>query len=248
MAKQKNEGLSRRDFLKKIRSRRRRRRTRRDGPSGHRLRGDDHVRLDAGEVGLHDDVVVIGYGYAGSGRCHRGGQGGLLRHHPREGAVPRARRQQPCVRPGPPRPVAGHLGRLQGVHHAHDRGSGLPDEHGEGYTSADTIKLYVEGSYGTRDWFARPRASRCLAANNGGGPGKWIPFYPTFPGADAIASEDQYWTNTTKDHAAPRPRPVTSGPTSSTTSRTRPRSRSSTRPLPSASSRTRRPARSSASS
>ena len=65
------------------------------------------------------------------------------------------------------------------------------------YTSADTIKLYVEGSYGTRDWFDT-LGMPLKAANNGGGPGMWIPFYPTFPGADAIASEDQYWTNTTK--------------------------------------------------
>ena len=82
-------------------------------------------------------------------------------------------------------------------------GQGFPTNHGEGYTSADTIKLYVEGSYETSDWFAAwPLGLQPLAmnrpANNGGGPGRWIPFYPTFPGADAIASEDQYWTNTTK--------------------------------------------------
>jgi succinate dehydrogenase/fumarate reductase flavoprotein subunit len=35
-------------------------------------------------------------------------------------------------------------------------------------------------------------------ANNGGGRGAWIPFYPTFPGADAIGTEDQYWTQRTK--------------------------------------------------
>jgi succinate dehydrogenase/fumarate reductase flavoprotein subunit len=84
-------------------------------------------------------------------------------------------------------------------------GQGFPTNSGQGYTSADTISLYVEASYGTRDWMASLAGNDAelqplvlVPANNGGGPGKWIPFYPTFPGADAIASEDQYWTNNKK--------------------------------------------------
>ena len=117
MAKQKNDGLSRRDFLKKTAVV--------GGAAGLGAMGLPGIASAATTTSdwmpatwdYTADVVVIGYGYAGSGRCHRGAQGGILRHHPREGSVPRARRQQPRVRPGAPRPVAGHLGRLQGVHH-----------------------------------------------------------------------------------------------------------------------------------
>jgi succinate dehydrogenase/fumarate reductase flavoprotein subunit len=80
-------------------------------------------------------------------------------------------------------------------------GQGFPTNSGPGYSSADTIKLYVEGSYGSRDWF-NTLGLPLNPANNGGGRGRWIPFYPTFVGADAIASEDQYWTNSTKSPGA----------------------------------------------
>ena len=80
-------------------------------------------------------------------------------------------------------------------------GQGFPTNFGEGYTSADTIKLYVEGSYGTSglvraDGRSGPAWLSDVDCQQRRRPGPWIPFYPSFPGADAIASEDQYWTNT----------------------------------------------------
>jgi len=72
-------------------------------------------------------------------------------------------------------------------------GQGMPTTHCAGVTPDDTIKFYVEESAKNRDWFAALGIT-LTGQNNGGGPGKWIPFYPTFTGAAAIASEPQYWS------------------------------------------------------
>jgi succinate dehydrogenase/fumarate reductase flavoprotein subunit len=79
-------------------------------------------------------------------------------------------------------------------------GQGLPTTHGPDFTSDDTIQFYIETARDNVEWF-KSMGYELTAANNGGGPGKWIPFFPTFPGADAIAAENQYWTCSTKDPA-----------------------------------------------
>lgn len=71
-------------------------------------------------------------------------------------------------------------------------GQGYPTTSGQGFTSADTLKLYVEGSFESRQWFS-DLGYPLQPGNNQGGRGKWIPFYPNFPGADDIALYDQYW-------------------------------------------------------
>jgi succinate dehydrogenase/fumarate reductase flavoprotein subunit len=72
-------------------------------------------------------------------------------------------------------------------------GQGLPTTHCAGCTSDDTLHFYVEESAKNHEWF-EGLGFPLIAQNNGGGPGAWIPFFPTFPGADAIAAQAQYWT------------------------------------------------------
>lgn len=72
-------------------------------------------------------------------------------------------------------------------------GQGLPTTHCAGVTSDQTLHFYVEESFKNHAWFAE-MGYPLISQNNGGGNGAWIPFFPTFPGADAIASQPQYWT------------------------------------------------------
>ena len=205
MAKQTNDGLSRRDFLKKTAVV--------GGAAGLGAMGLPGIASAATSTSdwmpatwdYTADVVVIGYGYAGQAAAieayRQGSKAMILEKAPfRERGGNSRVCGQGFLSPSPAiwEDYKTYITMMT-------EGQGFPTNFGEGYTSADTIKLYVEGSYGTRAWFASMAAQdptlanlNLNPANNGGGPGRWIPFYPTFPGADAIASEDQYWTNSRK--------------------------------------------------
>ncbi len=202
VAKQTNDGLSRRDFLKGAAV---------VGAAGGlgalgipgiagaaTTSGDDWMPA---KWDYAADVVVIGDGYAGQAAAIEADMKGssviILEKAPfrERGGNSRVCGQGLLA----PSPAIWEDYKAYITHMT--EGQGYPTNSGEGYTSADTIKLYVEGSYGTRDWFDS-LGMPLKPANNGGGPGRWIPFYPTFPGADAIASEDQYWTNTAKVEGA----------------------------------------------
>ena len=128
VAKQTNDGLSRRDFLKGAAV---------VGAAGSLgalgIPGIAGAATTSSEDWMPAkwdytaDVVVIGDGYAGQAAAIEADMTGIVRHHPREGALPGARRQQPCVWAGPAGPVARHLGGLQGVYHGPDGGPGVPD-------------------------------------------------------------------------------------------------------------------------
>ena len=198
MAKETNDGLSRRDFLKGAAV---------VGAAGGLGAMGLPGIAGAATASTEDwmpakwdytaDVVVIGYGYAAQASAIEADAAGssviILEKAPfRERGGASRVCGQGLLAPSP---------AIWGDYKAYitqmTEGQGFPTNHGEGYDSADTISLYVEGSYTNRAWFDK-LGMPLKPANNGGGPGKWIPFYPTFPGADAIASEDQYWTNTTK--------------------------------------------------
>ena len=202
VAKQTNDGLSRRDFLKGAAV---------VGAAGGigalgipGIAGAATTSSDDWMPTKWDytaDVVIIGYGYAGQAAAIEADQKGssviILEKAPfrERGGNSRVCGQGLLA----PSPAIWEDYKAYITHMT--EGQGYPTNHGEGYTSADTIALYVEGSYETRAWF-ESLGMPLNAANNGGGPGAWIPFYPTFPGADAIASEDQYWTNRTKVEGA----------------------------------------------
>ena len=143
------------------------------------------------------DVLVIGTGYAGQGAAIAADAAGasvlVIEKAPfRERGGNSRVCGQGLLAPSP----AIHEDYKQYLTHMTE-GQGYPTTHGEGFTSADTIDFYVEKSFETRAWF-ESLGMPLVGANNGGGPGKWMPFYPTFPGADAIGTEDQYWTHRTK--------------------------------------------------
>jgi succinate dehydrogenase/fumarate reductase flavoprotein subunit len=206
VAKQTKDGLSRRDFLKKSAV---------VGAAGSLGAMGLTGVASAAENSNADwmpakwdytaDVVVIGYGYAAQAAAIAADKKGasvivLEKANFRErGGCSRVCGQGLLA----PSPAIWQDYKAYITHMT--EGQGFPTNSGQGYTSADTISLYVEASYGTRDWMASLAGNDAELqplilgpANNGGGRGKWIPFYPTFPGADAIASEDQYWTNTRK--------------------------------------------------
>jgi len=147
------------------------------------------------------DVVIIGYGYAGQCAAIEADAAGssviILEKAPfRERGGNSRVCGQGLIAPSPAiwEDYKAYITKMT-------EGQGFPTTHGEGFTSADTIKLYVEGAYENHAWFDK-LGFPLAGANNGGGRGKWIPFYPTFPGAEAIATEDQYWTNTSKVNGA----------------------------------------------
>jgi succinate dehydrogenase/fumarate reductase flavoprotein subunit len=197
VAKQMNEGLSRRDFLKGAAVV--------GGAAGLGAMGLPGV-ASAAEADADwmpktwhytADVVVIGTGYAG--------QGAAIEAH-KNGASVLVVEKAPFRERGGNSRVCGQglLAPSPAIHEDYKKylthmteGQGFPTTHGEGFSSAETIDFYVEQSYQTRLWF-EALGMPLVGANNGGGPGKWMPFYPTFPGADAIGTEDQYWTQRTK--------------------------------------------------
>jgi succinate dehydrogenase/fumarate reductase flavoprotein subunit len=193
-----NDGLSRRDFLKKSAVV--------GAVGGLGAMGLPGI-AGAAEASSSDwmpakwdytaDVVVIGTGYAG--------QGAAIEAH-KNGASVLVVEKAPFRERGGNSRVCGQglLAPSPAIHEDYKKylthmteGQGFPTTHGEGFTSAETISFYVEQSYQTRLWF-ESLGMPLVGANNGGGPGKWMPFYPTFPGADAIGTEDQYWTQRTK--------------------------------------------------
>jgi succinate dehydrogenase/fumarate reductase flavoprotein subunit len=205
VAKQKNDGLSRRDFLKKSAVV--------GGAAGLGALGVPGIASAATTTSdwmpttwhYTADVVVIGTGYAA--------QAAAIQAHNTGSSVIMVEKASFRERGGNSRVCGqGMLAPSPAIWEDYKayitqmtEGQEFPTNSGQGYTSADTIKLYVEGSYETRAWFSALAGSDpelqplvMNGANNGGGPGRWIPFYPTFTGADAIASEDQYWTNRTK--------------------------------------------------
>ena len=147
------------------------------------------------------DVVVAGYGFAGQAVAIEAAKAGSSVFILEKTGLREPRRQQPRLRAGHAGPVTRDLGRLPGVHQGDDGGPGLAHRR-TARTSPATTR---SGSTSRRardnvEWF-KSMGYDVSPANNGGGPGKWIPFFPTFPGADAIAGEDQFWTCTSKDPA-----------------------------------------------
>jgi succinate dehydrogenase/fumarate reductase flavoprotein subunit len=204
VAKQTNDGLSRRDFLKKSAVV--------GGAAGLGVLGVPGVASAAATSDWMPttwhytaDVVVVGTGYAAQAaaiEAYRTGSSVIMVEKApfRERGGNSRVCGQGLLAPSPAiwEDYKAYITQMT-------EGQEFPTNSGQGYTSADTIKLYVEGSYESRAWFASlagddPALQPLVLnpANNGGGPGRWIPFYPTFVGADAIASEDQYWTNRTK--------------------------------------------------
>ena len=103
------------------------------------------------------DVVVIGYGYAGQAAAIEADKAGssvvILEKAPfRERGGNSRVCGQGLLAPSPAiwEDYKAYITQMT-------EGQGFPTNSGEGYTSADTIKLYVEGSYGTRDWFLAGR-------------------------------------------------------------------------------------------
>lgn len=197
MAKQTNDGLSRRDFLKKSAVV--------GGAAGLGAMSLPGV-ASAAEADADwmpktwhytTDVLVIGTGYAGQGAAIQAAHGGakvlVIEKAPfRERGGNSRVCGQGLLAPSP----AIHEDYKKYLTHMTE-GQGFPTTHGEGFTSAETIDFYVTQSYQTRLWF-ESLGMPLVGANNGGGPGMWMPFYPHFPGADAIGTEDQYWTHRTK--------------------------------------------------
>ncbi len=69
------------------------------------------------------------------------------------------------------------------------QGFPVPDEH---------LRFYIEESSKNLEWF-KGLGIQVVEGNVGGGRGTWIPFYPQFPGAEAIAKEAQfYWVDPAK--------------------------------------------------
>jgi len=60
----------------------------------------------------------------------------------------------------------------------------IPDEY---------IWFYIRESSKNIEWFQNMGAEIWTASQCGHPPGTWIPFFPQMPGADAIASEEQYY-------------------------------------------------------
>ncbi|NLE21467.1 MAG: FAD-dependent oxidoreductase [Actinobacteria bacterium] len=197
MAKQMNDGLSRRDFLKGAAVV--------GGAAGLGAMGLPGV-ASAAEADADwmpkkwdytTDVLVIGTGYAGQGAAIEAAKHGahvlVIEKAPfRERGGNSRVCGQGLLAPSP----AIHEDYITYLTHMTE-GQGFPTTHGEGFTSDDTIRFYVEQSFETRTWF-ESLGMPLKGANNGGGPGRWMPFYPHFPGADAIGTEDQYWTHTSK--------------------------------------------------
>jgi succinate dehydrogenase/fumarate reductase flavoprotein subunit len=66
---------------------------------------------------------------------------------------------------------------------------------GQGYPVPDGwIRFFIESSYKNREWFEGLGAEVVADVDLGRPLGSWIPFYPQFPGADAVASEPGYYT------------------------------------------------------
>jgi hypothetical protein len=69
------------------------------------------------------------------------------------------------------------------------QGFPVPDEH---------LRFYIEESAKNLEWFDS-LGIKVIEGNVGGGRGTWIPFYPQFPGAEAISKEAQfYWVDPAK--------------------------------------------------
>jgi succinate dehydrogenase/fumarate reductase flavoprotein subunit len=142
---------------------------------------------------LSADVVVIGYGFAGQAVAIEAAKAGS--------SVIILEKMQFKERGGNSRVCGqGMLAPPEDLWTPYEdyireatEGQGFPTTHCAGVTSDDTIKFYVEESYKNHEWF-ESMGYPLIAQNNGPGPGTWIPFYPTFPGADEIAAQAQYWT------------------------------------------------------
>jgi succinate dehydrogenase/fumarate reductase flavoprotein subunit len=142
------------------------------------------------------DVVIIGYGFAGQATAIEAAKAGA--------SVLILEKMQFKERGGNSRVCGqGMLAPDSDIWTAYEsyikeatEGQGFPTTHCAGVTSDDTIKFYVEQSAKNRDWFSN-LGYPLISANNGPGPGTWIPFFPTFPGAAQIATEPQFWTTDT---------------------------------------------------
>jgi succinate dehydrogenase/fumarate reductase flavoprotein subunit len=194
VAKQTKNGLSRRDFLKGAAVV--------GAASGIGAMGLPGV---AGAVTTHDDwmpaswdysadVVVIGYGFAGQATAIEAAKASsvskiiiLEKGSYRE----RGGNSRVCGQ-GLISPEPAIWDAYKSYLAMATEGQGYPTTSGLGFTSADTIKLYVEGAYQSRQWFS-DLGYPLEAGNLQGGKGKWIPFYSNFPGADQIAQYDQFW-------------------------------------------------------
>ena len=72
-------------------------------------------------------------------------------------------------------------------------GLGFPISPDEAECDDHIRKVYLEESSKNVEWFESMGANVLAASETGFPKGSWIPFYPHFPGADALAEEEQFY-------------------------------------------------------
>jgi len=72
-------------------------------------------------------------------------------------------------------------------------GLGFPISPDEAECDAHIRKVYLEESSKNVEWFEKMGATVKSASEVGFPKGSWIPFYPHFPGAEALAEEEQFY-------------------------------------------------------
>jgi succinate dehydrogenase/fumarate reductase flavoprotein subunit len=199
MSKKTQEGLTRRDFMKGAAA----------GAATGMVLGSASTALAAPETwgapttwDYSADVVVIGYGMAAQATAiNAAAAGSTVLILEKATFKERGGNSRVCgqgILSPPPEIWAAYESYCKEA----TEGQGYPAAHGTGFTSDDTIKFYIEKARDSHAWFQA--MGYPLIAQNNGGPGGWIPFYPTFPGADLIGTYDQYYTTTTDTVTYPK--------------------------------------------
>lgn len=141
---------------------------------------------------LEADVVVVGYGFAGQAVAIEAARAGssvlILEKMPFK---ERGGNSRVCGQ-GMLAPSADIWDDYCAYIKEATEGQGFPTTSCAGVTSDDTIRFYVEQSAKNHEWF--DSLGYPLVPQSYGGNGNWIPFFPTFAGAEGIASEAQFWT------------------------------------------------------
>jgi succinate dehydrogenase/fumarate reductase flavoprotein subunit len=146
------------------------------------------------------DVVVLGYGYAAQAAAIEADKAGSsVMILEKAGFRERGGNSRVCGQ-GMLAPSPAIWDAYKAYIKQATEGQGYPttswDAPGYSFTSDDTIKFYVENSRENIQWFTD--LGYPVISTNNGPRGSWIPFYPHFDGADAIAGEDMYWTCASK--------------------------------------------------
>lgn len=191
MSEETKEGLSRRDLLKGAAA----------GIAGSMLFGGVQTASAAttsdwmpAKWDITTDVAVIGYGFAGQAAAIEAARkGSKVIIFEKMSSRERGGNSRVCgqgmLAPQEPDLQDAYFKYLK----AATEGQGFPTTHCAGCSSDDTLDFYIKESAKNIDWFSSMGLT-LVEANNGGGRGKFIPFYPQFPGADVIATYAQYYT------------------------------------------------------